>query len=104
MTLSSTLIVDCLQTVGIVCIYQNPSPRTECETTSIFKLSLTGLNSEFSFSEASCHTKVKEPSLPYYLSIAGERIVGCILYVKVLVLCEMPIALCNILTLGRAVK
>ena len=39
-----------------------------------FKRSLTGLNSEFSFSLTSCLTKAEEPSLPYYLPIAGGRI------------------------------
>ena len=33
-----------------------------------FKRSLTGLNSEFSFSQTSCHTKAKEHSLPYYFT------------------------------------
>ena len=50
-----------------------------------FKQSLTGLNSEFSFS----FTKAEEPSLPNYLPIAGERIIGFIPFPKVLVLCEM---------------
>ena len=31
-------------------IFNNPSARTENDTRSIFKRSLTGLNSEFSFS------------------------------------------------------
>ena len=48
-----------------------------------FKRSLTGLNSEFSFSPA------EEPSLPYYLPIAGGRIIGFIPFSRVLVLCEM---------------
>ena len=39
-----------------------------------FKLSLTGLNSEFSFSSTSYLPKAEEPSLPYYLPIAGGRI------------------------------
>ena len=30
-------------------------------------LLIAGLNSEFSFSWTGCHTKAKEPSLPYYL-------------------------------------
>ena len=34
-----------------------------------------GLNSEFSFSQTSCLTKVEEPSLPYYLPIPGGRII-----------------------------
>ena len=35
-----------------------------------FKWSLTGFNSEFSFSKIDSHTKVKELDLPYYFSIA----------------------------------
>ena len=34
----------------------------------IFMRSLTGLNSEFSFSKTSCLTKAEEPSLPYYFT------------------------------------
>ena len=55
----------------------------------IFKRSLTGLNSEFSFSYTSCLTKAEEPSLSYYLPIAGGRIIGFIHFPRVLVLCEM---------------
>ena len=55
----------------------------------IFKRSLTGLNSEFSFSSTSCLTKAEEPSLSYYLPIAGGRIIGFIPFPGVLVLCEM---------------
>ena len=54
-----------------------------------FKQSLTGLISEFSFSKTSCLTKAEEPSLPYYLPIAGGRIIGFIPFPRVLVLCEM---------------
>ena len=54
-----------------------------------FKRSLTGLNSEFSLSKTSFLTKTEEPSLPYYLSIAGGRIIGFIPFPTVLVLCEM---------------
>ena len=50
---------------------------------------LTGLNPEFSFSKASCHTKAKEPSLPLNLPIAGGRIIGFIPFPRLLVLCEM---------------
>ena len=52
-------------------IFINPSARAGYDTRSIFKQSLTGLNSEFSFSLTSCLTKAEEPSLPYYLPIAG---------------------------------
>ena len=34
-------------------------------------------------------TKAEEPSLPYYLPITGERIIGFIPFPRVLVLCEM---------------
>ena len=54
-----------------------------------FKRSLTGLNSEFSFCLTSCLTKAEEPSLSYYLPIAGWRIIGFIPFPRVLVLCEM---------------
>ena len=57
-----------------------------------FKRSLKGLNSEFSFSQIGCHTRVKEPSMPYYLFISEERIVGFILSPKLLryVKCRQP--------------
>ena len=55
----------------------------------LFKRSLIGLNSEFSFSYTSCQTKAEEPSLSYYLPIAGGRIFGFIPFPRVLVLCEM---------------
>ena len=47
------------------------------------------MNLEFSFSQTSCFTKAEEPSLPYYLPIAGGRIIGFIPFPRVLVLCEM---------------
>ena len=46
------------------------------------------MNSEFSFSKTSC-LKAEDPSLPYYLPIAGERIIGFIPFPRVFVLCEM---------------
>ena len=49
----------------------NPSARAGYDTRSISKQSLTGLNSEFSFSKTSCLTKAEEPYLSYYLPIAG---------------------------------
>ena len=69
----------------------NPSARAGYDTRSIFffKRSLTGLNSEFSFSLTSCLTKAEETSLPYYLPIAGGIIIGFIPFPRVLVLCEM---------------
>ena len=54
------------------------TPLLEQDVTQgqFFKKSLTGSNSEFSFSQTGCHTKVKDFSLPYYLSIAGRRILN----------------------------
>ena len=70
-------------------LFTNPSARAGYDTRSIFKRSLTGLNSEFSFSKTSCLTMAEEPSLSYYLPIAGGRIIGFIPFPRVLVLCEM---------------
>ena len=67
----------------------NPSAWAGYDTRSLFKLSLTGLNSEFSFSKTSCLTKAEETSLPYYLPIVGGRIIGFIPFPRVLVLCDM---------------
>ena len=82
------LVVICFFNVFILSIFTNPSARAGYDTRSIFKQSLTGLNSEFSFL-TSCLTKAEEPSLPYYLLIAGGRIIGLIPSLRVLVLCEM---------------
>ena len=70
-------------------LFTNPSARAGYDTRSTFKRSLTGFNSEFSFSYTSCLTKAEEPSLSYYLPIAGGRIIGFIPFPRVLVLCEM---------------
>ena len=63
-----------------------------------FKRSLTSLKSEFSSSQTSCLTKAEKPSLPYYLPIAGGRIIGFIRLPRVLVLCEMQLAWSRIWT------
>ena len=70
-------------------LFTNPSAWAGYDTRSVFKRSLTGFNSEFSFSYTSCLTKAEEPSLSYYLPIAGGRIIGFIPFPRVLVLCEM---------------
>ena len=75
-----------------VCIYQ-PLPWSSCDTKSIFKQSLTGFNSEFSFFKS----KAKKSSLPY-LPIAGGRVVGFIPFPRVLALCEMQTVLSRIWT------
>ena len=79
-------------------IYTNPSARAGYDTRSVFKRSLTGLNSEFSFSWTSCLTKAEEPNLLYYLPIAGGRIIGFIHFPRVLMLCEMQSVLSRIWT------
>ena len=68
-------VVDCNI---VIYIYQ----PLRSDTRSIFKRSLTGLNSEFSFSLTSFPTKAEEPSLPYNLPIAGGRIIGFIPFSK----------------------
>ena len=52
-----------------VCVFTNPSTSAGYDARSIFKWSLTGLNSEFSFFKTNCVTRVKEPSLPYYFNM-----------------------------------
>ena len=78
----------------LLTIFTNPSARVGFDTRSIFEQNLTGLNSEFSFtkelpSPGVAFTKAEGPSLPYYLPIAGGRIIGFIPFPRVLVLCEM---------------
>ena len=70
-------------------LFTTPSARAGYDTRSIFKWSLTGLKSEFSFSKTSCLTKAEESSLSYYLPMAERRIIGFIPFPRVLVLCEM---------------
>ena len=83
------LIIFFIHCVTEISIFTDPSARAGYDTRSIFKRSLSGLNSEFSFSLTSCLTKAEESNLPYYLPIAGERIIGFIPFPRVLVLCEM---------------
>ena len=75
-----------------------PLPWVGCNTRSIFKCSLTNLNSDFSFSQIGCQTKVKKLSLFYSLSIAGREIVGWISFPRLLQLCEMQTATSKIWT------
>ena len=79
-------------------IFTNPSARAGYDTRSISERSLTGLNSQFSFSQTSCLNKAEESSLPDYLPIAGGRIIGFIPFPRVLVLCEMQLAWSRIWT------
>ena len=68
-----------------VCVFTNPSVRAG----QFFIRSLTFLKSDFFFSLTDCHSNAKEISLPYYLPITGERIVGFMPFTKVLARCKM---------------
>ena len=72
-----------------VCIYPTPPYVKDVTQGQFLSGVLTGLNSEYSFSLTGCLTKAKKPSLPYNQPITGERIIGFILFPRVLVLCEM---------------
>ena len=80
----------------------NPSARAGCDTRSIFKRSLTGLNSEFSlnseFPRLVASPRLKNSVCPTILPIAGGRIIGFIPFPRVLVLCEMQSVLSRIWT------
>ena len=79
----------CVWLFDIYHIYPTPPLGQDMTQVQFFKRSITGLNSEFSFSLTSCLTKAEETSLPYYLPIAGGRIFGFIPFPRVIVLCEM---------------
>ena len=85
----SSLVIQLSSPPVPLILFTNPYARAGYDTRSIFKLSLTGFNSEFSFSKTSCLINAEEPSLSYYLPIAGGRIIGFIPFPRVLVLCEM---------------
>ena len=63
-----------------------------------FKAEFKNINSECSSAETSCHNKVKEPSIPNCLLKARGRIVGLILFSKLLKLREMQTASSRIWT------
>ena len=62
--------------------------QSQLYTRAIFKWSTTSLNSKFSFL-TSCRMKDKKPGFYYNLPIAGERIIGSILFPRILSLWEM---------------
>ena len=70
-------------------IFINTSARAGYDTRSIFKRSLKRFEFRVFLFLDCCLTKAEEPSLSYYLPIAGGRIIGFIPFPKVLVLCEM---------------
>ena len=71
--------------IYIYIVFTNPSARVGHDTWSIFKRSLAGLNSEFSFTKTSCLTKAEEPSLSYYIYI---YIYGCVCVVPCVCMCS----------------
>ena len=70
-------------------IYLTPPLGQDMTQDQFFKRSFTGMKTEFSFALTSCLTKAKEPSRPYYLPLAGGRIIGFIAFPRVLVLYEV---------------
>ena len=51
----------------------NPWIMRKCNIRLIFPQSSASLNKGFSFFKASCHTKAKVFSLPYYLKMTGDK-------------------------------
>ena len=76
----------------VMYIRSKPSVWVGCNAKSIFQQNLTRLNWEFSFSQTYWHTKVKEPSLLYYLPIAEGRIFGFMPFLRILMVYEMQLA------------
>ena len=70
-------------------IFTKPSARAGYDSRSIFKQ--VSIQS-FSSPRLVASPRLKEPSQPYYLSIAGGRIIGSIPFPRVFVLCEMQSA------------
>ena len=63
-----------------VCIYPHPEEQDLTQGQFLSGV-LTGLNSVFTFLTG-CNTKIKDPIWPYFLLIAGGRIVGSIPFFK----------------------
>ena len=78
--------------------FTNAFTRARCDTRSIVLSGVLQIWIQFSFFLISCHTKVKEPCLPYHLFMARERIVGFVSFPMVLMLNERPKALSRIWT------
>ena len=68
---------------------KRPPPRAGWDKFFLKKQNTAGLNSEFSFSYIGRQTMAKGFSLPYYLSIAGERTDKFISFPRALALSEM---------------
>ena len=76
----------CVCMCACVCVFMSAFIilSCRCDTRSVFKRVLRGLNSEFSFPKTGCI--VKEPNLPNYLPIAGEITVAFLPFHTVLAL------------------
>ena len=89
---------ECLIWFDFMSYLPTPPLGQDMTQDQFFKRNLTGFNSEISFSKTSCLTKAEEPSLSYYLAVAGGRIIGFIPFPNVLVICEMESASSRIWT------
>ena len=87
----------CNGTYGMY-VLTNISQRAGCNTRSVLKRTLTGLNLEFSFSKILCLMKSKEHVLPEYLPISWGIMIRFIPFSRVLVQCKMQSASSTIWT------
>ena len=77
----------------------NLSTRVQCNTGSVFKEFLNKLEFIVLLLMVRLSSQSHWTSIIFYSSNAGSRIVWCILFLKLLVLCEMQTALFRILNL-----
>ena len=84
----------CVSVYEWVWEFTNPCALAGCDTTLIFKWSLTGLSSEFSFSETGClyEGKKTNPVSVSILFIVGVLIIRSIPFPRVLGVCEIRTA------------
>ena len=74
----------------LIIFYPTPPFGQDMTQGQFFKRSFTGLKFRvFPSPRTNCLTQAEEPSQPYYLPIAGGRIIGFIPFPRVLVLCKM---------------
>ena len=82
-----------------ICIYPTPPHEQEAMQGQF----LSGFSQvwiqSFPFFKTNFHTKIKDPSFPYYLPIARGGTVGFILFPRISILCEIQTALFSIWTL-----
>ena len=85
-----TVCEDSLKTTTQILMHNHIYQPRRWHKVNFFKRSLTGFNSEFSFSSTSFLTKAEEPSPSYYLRIDWGGIIGFVPFPRILVLSEMP--------------